>query len=158
VFHLQVPLVGAPAADDWEPTKALRDTIETAILRSDASGLREALAGLSPEQAEKALTTGKWEYGGSAIHHAARWCSDLAVFEVLLHNRHHLLNRCFHSYLHAVVQHGQTPLHLTAQNGSVGVVEKFVEWGGKELLEARTKVRTRECRLVHWTACVFLML
>jgi len=133
VFHLQVPLVGAPAADDWEPTKALRDTIETAILRSDASGLREALAGLSPEQAEKVLTTGEWAHRkwascDSAIHYAALKCSDVAVLEVLLHDRQHLLNM--------KDQKGRTPLHFAARRGSVDVVEKFVEWGGKELLEA----------------------
>ncbi|CEL94711.1 unnamed protein product [Vitrella brassicaformis CCMP3155] len=117
----QVPLVGAPAADDWEPTDALKDSISWAIDHSDAEGLRRALAGLSPEQAEKALTTGKWEYGGSAIHHAARWCSDLAVFEVLLHNRRHLLN------LKNKHSQGQLVLWRSLSNyGEVDVVEAMV--------------------------------
>ncbi|CEM16848.1 unnamed protein product [Vitrella brassicaformis CCMP3155] len=126
----QIPLVGAPAADEWEPTDALRDSIKKAIDASDAEDLRKALDGLLPEQTEKVLTTG---YGyrneESAIHYAAGRSSSVAVFEVLLHNRHHLLNLKDGG--------GNTPLHLAAREGSVGVVEKFVEWGGKELLEAR---------------------
>ncbi|CEM16844.1 unnamed protein product [Vitrella brassicaformis CCMP3155] len=123
----QVPLVGAPAADNWYPTDALRRSIKKAIKESDAEGLRKALAGLSPEQTEKALTTGGWY--GSAIHYAAGECRDVAVFEVLLHSRRHLLN--------LKNPNGQTPLHRAVQTGSVGVVEKFVEWGGKHMLEAR---------------------
>ncbi|CEL94715.1 unnamed protein product [Vitrella brassicaformis CCMP3155] len=130
----QVPLVGAPAADDWEPTDALKDSIKKAIEESDVEGLRKVLDGLSPEQTEKALTTGKWNHDflTSAIHYAAWERKDVAVFEVLLDNRRHLLNLKDKKY-------GGTPLHLAAGEGLVGVVEKFVEWGGKELLEARTK-------------------
>ncbi|CEL94682.1 unnamed protein product [Vitrella brassicaformis CCMP3155] len=123
----QVSLVGAPAADDWEPTQSLRWSIRDAIDASDAEGVRKALDGLSPEQTEKVLTTGEWIWG-SAIHHAARKCSDVKVFEVLLDNRCHLLNLKDES--------GRTPLHVAAEKGSVGVVEKFVELGGKGLLEA----------------------
>ncbi|CEM03345.1 unnamed protein product [Vitrella brassicaformis CCMP3155] len=82
----QVPLVGAPAAehdgdeeehgedddddveeeeeeigeeiDGWDPTEGLRDIITEAIAKSDAEGLRKALADLSPEEAEQLLTTG----------------------------------------------------------------------------------------------------
>ncbi|CEL94191.1 unnamed protein product [Vitrella brassicaformis CCMP3155] len=129
----QVPLVGAPAVDDWKPTEDLRDSIAKAIDESDAEGLRKALAGLSPEQAERALTTGYWIGGDSAIHYTARMCKDVEVFSVLLHNRRHLLN------LKSDAQDAGTPLHYAAGSGSVGIVEKFVEWGGQELLEARTK-------------------
>mmetsp|Transcript_22155 Transcript_22155/g.54487 ORF Transcript_22155/g.54487 Transcript_22155/m.54487 type:complete len:92 (+) Transcript_22155:73-348(+) len=58
------------ADDDWEPTWTLIDSIREAIYRSDAHGVLKALAGLLPEQAEKALTTGNWVWG-SAIHYAA---------------------------------------------------------------------------------------
>ncbi|CEM38735.1 unnamed protein product [Vitrella brassicaformis CCMP3155] len=111
----QVPLVGAPPADDRGPTGALRDLIKKAIDQSDVEGLRKALVGLSPEQTEKALTTGgEWWYG-SAIHDAARECKDVEVFEVLLDNRHHLLS--LKSW------HGDTPLHEAAGWGHVDVVE-----------------------------------
>ncbi|CEL96858.1 unnamed protein product [Vitrella brassicaformis CCMP3155] len=123
----QVPLVGAPAADDWEPTEALKDTIKKAIKESDAEGLRKALDDLSPEQVEKALTTGEWKWGSdeweqssSAIHYAARECEDVAVFEVLLHTRRHLLNLEDDKL-------DRTPLHLAAAAGSVDVVEKFID-------------------------------
>ncbi|CEL94720.1 unnamed protein product [Vitrella brassicaformis CCMP3155] len=125
----QVPLVGAPAADEWEATDALKDSIKKAIDASDVEGLRKALDGLSPEQTEKVLTTGYGYHHDSAIHYAAWRSSSVAVFEVLLDNRRHLLN--------LKDGDGDTPLHWAARKGSVGVVEKFVEWGGKELLEAR---------------------
>ncbi|CEL94703.1 unnamed protein product [Vitrella brassicaformis CCMP3155] len=96
----QVPVVGAPAADDWEPTDALRGSIKESIDDSDVEGLRKVLG---------------------------EECKDVAVFEVLLDNRRHLLN--------LKDEGGGTPLHWAAGEGSVGVVEKFVEWGGKELLE-----------------------
>ncbi|CEL96842.1 unnamed protein product [Vitrella brassicaformis CCMP3155] len=127
----QVPLVGAPAADDWEPTQSLRDSIKEVIYESDAEGLRKALADLSPEQVEKVLTTGEWKWRSedSAIHYAAQKCKDVAVFEVLLDNRRHLLN--------LKDKGGRTPLHLATREGSDDVVSKFIEWGGKELLEAK---------------------
>ncbi|CEM35125.1 unnamed protein product [Vitrella brassicaformis CCMP3155] len=142
----QVPLVGAPAADDWKPTDALRNSIKKAINESDAEGLRKSLAGLSPEQAEKALTTGEWNpfvpSTGSAIHYAIHVkCKDVKVFEVLLHNRRQLLN--------LKSGYGNSPLQLAAMSGSVGVVEKLVELGGKELLEARDE--NGETPL-HWAA------
>ncbi|CEM16841.1 unnamed protein product [Vitrella brassicaformis CCMP3155] len=113
----QVPLVGAPAADNWYPTDALRRSIRWAIDDKDAEGLRKVLDGLSPEQTEKVLTTG-WEYGSSAIHYAALKCTDVAVFEVLLHNRHDLL------YLKDKIgwKIGWTPLHDAAFSGHADVV------------------------------------
>ncbi|CEM21887.1 unnamed protein product [Vitrella brassicaformis CCMP3155] len=138
----QVPLVCAPAADDWEAPRDLTDSIRDAIWNpmaikeSDSEDLRKALDGLSPEQAEKVLTTREWcwgpDYGDitrSAVNFAARVCKDVEVFEVLLHNRRHLLK--------LKDEFGRTPLHLAAAKGSVDVAEKFVEWGGKELLEAQ---------------------
>ncbi|CEM03344.1 unnamed protein product [Vitrella brassicaformis CCMP3155] len=54
----------------------------------------------------------------------------MEVFDVLLHNRRHLLN--------LKNRNGWTPLHTAARWASVDVVEKFVELGGEELLEARS--------------------
>ncbi|CEL94199.1 unnamed protein product [Vitrella brassicaformis CCMP3155] len=109
-----VPLVGAPAADDWEPTWKLRDSIKEAVLGWDAEGVRKALDGLSPEQAEKALTTEKgWETWGSAIHFAAEKCMDVDVFEVLFQDRQHLLT--------LKGRDGHTPLHFAVHTGLCGL-------------------------------------
>ncbi|CEL94175.1 unnamed protein product [Vitrella brassicaformis CCMP3155] len=161
----QVPLVGAPAADDDETTKALRDSIMKAIDEENADDLQEALADLSPEQVEKVLLTGEWKWivgdvhayywehqTRSAIHYAAVNCSRVEVFEVLLHNWLHGRHWLKIDVLLTLVDNvnntlrwdkrfpHQTPIHYAAVKGSLRVVEKFVQWGGKHVLEARNRL------------------
>ncbi|CEM06954.1 unnamed protein product [Vitrella brassicaformis CCMP3155] len=135
----EVPLVGAPAID--EATKPLRDRIESAVYgRADTAALeqlREDLASLPHDRAERMLTTGDWIFG-SAIHDAADESGNkyspptVEVFEVLLHNRRHLLK--------LKNRFGYTPLHYVAmKGGGDDLVEKFIEWGGKDLLKAQNK-------------------
>ncbi|CEM32241.1 unnamed protein product [Vitrella brassicaformis CCMP3155] len=144
----EVPLVGAPAVEEDEATKTLRRRVRTAALglanTAELEQLRKDLASLPTGQAERILTTGYWEHSTlsqswrSAIHLAAHNSVDkytpttVEVFEVLLHNRRHLLK------LRNEREGSKTPLHVVVEKGGgTHLVENFIEWGRKDLLQAQ---------------------
>ncbi|CEM06932.1 unnamed protein product [Vitrella brassicaformis CCMP3155] len=151
----EVPLVGAPAVEEDEATNSLSGRIGKAVFgHADAAELeqlRKDLASLPPDEAERILTTG-WG-SGSTIHLAAGHSgvkyrpATVEVFEVLLHNRRHLLNlkdmdgrTPLHHVANTAFMDGERPLHYVAkEGGGAHLVKKFIEWGGKDLLKAQDK-------------------